>query len=184
MKALRRLAAFASLAIPGVAGWKLARLRGRNPHQAPAFTRLGQYTGRAAWIGALVSALLTFIFWLTLASLPVATGYMNMATAFATAILMAALSLPFGAIVGLAYGLVWYSTDSVRRANMASAAESGAGIEPGTEGAPSKTGLKQAFARGDYSGLTLPPTLGATNRAASTGDPLWDNFHNTAPRMS
>lgn len=184
MKALRRLAALASLAIPGVAGWKIARRRGSNPKQAPAFTHLGQYVRRAAWIGALVAAFLTFLFWLTLASLPLATGYMNLATAFATATLMAILSTPFGAIAGLGYGLIWYSTDSVRRTNMANAAESEAGIEAAGEQRPTGADLKQAFAHGDYSGLTLPTTLGAVNRGASTGDALWDDFHHTAPRMS
>lgn len=161
----------ATLSAP-FAGWKIAKRRGANPATIPTFQTKKQYVRRAAALGALANFVVTLGLWMLVGLFSIANGSR---TLLEVALIAAAAGLffaPIGAIGGAIGGWVWYHLDSVRRANQAAASQ------PSTTAAQAPA-PKHSIPPFDSS--SIPSTLGAARVQNSTGDELWDDFHNTQP---
>lgn len=173
MKALSGFAAIGSIVGSGIAGWKISLRRGEDPTAMPSFNSRGKYLWRGAWVGGFLNFIATFALWMTLSLFPISAGTLSAMEAFSMSTLIAFTLVPVGAGVGLVFGLLWWSLDSVRRANHADNAPTEQNAVPGA--APLMTDAEVSEVS-----HSLPTNLGYANRGASTGDPIWDEFHQTS----
>ena len=174
MKSLSGITAIASIVGSGIAGWKISLRRGKDPTATPSFNSRGKYLWRGAWVGGFLNFVATFALWMVLSLIPISAGTLTAMEAFSMSTLIAFTLIPVGAGAGLIFGLLWWSLDSVRRANHADDATAETDTLPATSHLMTDADASEVS-------RNLPTNLGYANRGASTGDPIWDEFHQTSP---
>lgn len=156
-----------------IAGWKIAKRRGANPATLPTFRTRKQYLRRAALLGAIANFVVTVSLWSLIGTFSIANGSRTIIEVALIATAAGAFFAPIGALGGAVCGWVWYHLDSVRRKNHATPQED-------SPAAPTGVTMQQ-HAIPPFNSAHFPSDLGAARLPNSTGDELWDDFHNTQP---